>query len=437
MSLRARLQLYCLLLWASIASCVLLLFNKLGTWFFLAELALLILAIFGFKLIRSVFDPLDLLAETTQLLSEQEFTTRLRPVGQREMDVLIGTYNQMSEILRRQRLENLEQASFLAKVLETTQTGIVILDFDGRIERINPAAQTFLDSAAMVGQPLNRTGSMLGQALEQLGDGETTVVHFRGRRRVKCVKSHFLDRGFRKDYYFIDELTDELRHIEKAAYEKLVRVMSHEINNSLGAAHSLLQSCLHYAPQIRAEDREDFSEAIQVALSRTDHLKTFVAQYVSVVKLPKPVRTWTHLGDLVDHVGVLMSAELAHRHIDWQVVVGAEAWPRLFLDRLQMEQVLLNVVKNAMDAIERDGTITIALACENGRLILAVQDTGGGIPPALEPNLFTPFYTTKPHGQGIGLTLVAEILSQHGYDFSLDSPPGEQTRFRIWLTNGK
>ncbi len=433
MKLRWRVQLYGLAL-IGVASGLLLTYLSDRPWLFLlGEAALLALAVFGYRLVREVFGPLETLADTTRLLSEQEFTTRLRPVGHPEMDRLIGIYNRMTEILRQQRIHNQEQEFFLQKVLATTRSAIVAFDYDHRIEQANPAAEVYLEAPleSLRGKTLEELGAPLARALAAIPDAESRVLPFRGRRRLKCARAHFVDRGFFKSYLFIDELTAELRQTEKAAYEKLIRVMSHEINNSLGAANSLLHSLLNYARQIDADDRQDFRAALEVIISRADHLKTFVSDYASVVKLPPPKLEPTDLAALLERVRVLLSAELSRREICW--TQEQEPVKPVALDPLQMEQALLNVAKNAMEAIDRDGAIAVLIRAGKQRPSLTIEDSGPGIPGEIEEQLFTPFYTTKPTGQGIGLTMVAEILNNHGFDFSLDSEPGQPTRFTIWF----
>ena len=105
--------------------------------------------------------------------------------------------------------------------------------------------------------------------------------------------------------------------------------------------------------------------------------------------------------------------------------------PAVALDRIQMEQVFVNVVKNALEAIGREGTVTFRLGLRGARPFVTVEDTGPGLPPEVRANLFAPFFTTKDNGQGLGLTLVREILDQHRFDYALEGPPGGPTQFTI------
>ncbi|MDJ0836757.1 MAG: ATP-binding protein [Acidobacteriota bacterium] len=398
----------------------------------LAEAGLALLLIFGIRLIHQIFGPLEVLAETTQMLQENDFTTRVRPMGRDEMDRLIDIYNRMAERLRRERVANREQAHFLNSVLEVSPAGIMTFDFEGRIATVNPSlARMFqLEAERMIGRSLKDLGTPLASALAEVEPDEAKVIPFSGRRRMKCTRAHFLDRGHYRDFIIIDELTEELRRTEKTAYDKLIRIMTHEINNSVGAANSLLHSCLQYRDQIREEDREDFETALNVVISRTEHLNSFMADYASVARLPPPHKAPTDAPALVRRVVRLLGPQLEARNIELHEVMES-APPVIALDAQQMEQVLLNILKNAVEAIGNEGTVTVRWLQEEGRPVLVVEDSGGGISPEVMSSLFTPFYTTKREGQGIGLTLISEILNQHGFDYSLESPEGLPTRFTI------
>jgi two-component system nitrogen regulation sensor histidine kinase NtrY len=251
-----------------------------------------------------------------------------------------------------------------------------------------------------------------------------------GGRRVKCHRGSFIDRGFERAFVLLEELTEELRQHEKAAYEKVIRIMSHEVNNSMGAAHSLLRSCLTYAPQLRDADRADFETALRVVSQRTQELSDFMRSFAEVVRLPPPRLQPCDLPELLHAIAVLLGPSSAERNVEWRWDVHSDV-PRVAADRAQMEQVFMNICKNALEAIGRDGTLTVRIRMQGARPCVTVEDTGPGIPDGTREHLFTPFYSTKDKGQGIGLTVVQEILSQHKFDYSLDSQPGGPTRFTI------
>ncbi len=189
-------------------------------------------------------------------------------------------------------------------------------------------------------------------------------------------------------------------------------------------------SCLTYAPQLPPEHRADFESALSIAIARTDQLNAFMRSFADVIRLPAPARQPCDLRDLVAGVERLVRRQCAERRVDWRWDVRKDPGD-VAVDRAQLEQVLLNVVKNALEAIGEDGIITAHFLQREGRPALVIEDSGPGLSAEARQNLFTPFFSTKEHGQGIGLTLVQEILEQHRFQYSLDSPPGGPTQFTI------
>jgi len=154
--------------------------------------------------------------------------------------------------------------------------------------------------------------------------------------------------------------------------------------------------------------------------------------FADVFRLPPPNLRPCDVEKLVEDVMFLFKAECARRRIDLRFETEAGPGPAQ-MDRSQMEQVLVNVLKNAIEAIGEDGVVAIRIGKQAGKNFVVIEDTGCGISPAARDNLFTPFFSTKGDGQGIGLTLTQEILEAHGFEFSLESPPGGPTQFTIWF----
>ena len=279
------------------------------------------------------------------------------------------------------------------------------------------------------GRGLEELGTPFARCLQELPVGDSRVLSLAGQR-VRCRKAQFLDKGFPRAFILMEELTEELRLSEKAAYEKVIRLLAHEVNNSTGAVNSLLHSCLHYGGQLREADRGDFENALQVASGRIDRLSSFMGSFAEVVQLPAPRLQPVDLEALLRGIALLMRAECERREIEWEWDVQADLDP-VPMDENQMEQVFVNILKNAMEAIGDKGRIRVRLGHTGGRPFAAVEDTGPGIDPEAAGNLFTPFFSTRENRQGLGLTLVQEILTRHGFGFSLESPPSEPTRFTI------
>src|SRR6187399_2986041 len=243
--------------------------------------------------------------------------SRYREVGQPGIDRLVRVYNRMVDSLRDERVRLQEQQQFLARVLRESPGGILVLDFDGRIEMANPAALRLLqsDAAGVNGRSLAELDRPLTSDLVGLPQGQSRVLALWGGRRVRAAHGTFLDRGFRRSFYLLEELTEELRQSEKAAYEKLIRMLSHEVNNTVAASNSLLTSCLVFAEQLPGESRTDLDGALRVVMNRTAQLGAFMKAFADVVRLPEPRPGPCDLHDLLSHLSRLMAAEAERRRV--------------------------------------------------------------------------------------------------------------------------
>jgi len=368
------------------------------TLLFIVEALFVLSVIVSIRLVRAMFVPLDLIRTGAELIAERDFTSRFAPVGQPEMDHLIDVYNRMIDRLREERLRAEERHQLLDKLVEASPAGIVVCDFDGNVERMNPAATRLLAGVS--------------DDLLAVAPGESKLTSGSGAQRLKVSRATFRDRGFTKSFYVIEELTEELRLLEKAAYEKLIRMMSHEVNNSIGAVRSLLESSLRYAPQVTEADRDDFVGAMTIATARMDALNRFMGAFADVVRIPAPQKVRASVDDAIRRTAAALRPELMERKIE--LGLSLEAF-EAEIDVSQFEQVLLNVFRNAIESIGRDGRIEVTLRDRS----LVVADSGAGISEENRAQLFAPFFTTKRDGRGLGLTIIQEILANHGLAFDL------------------
>ena len=413
MTLRARITAWFVALHLLLAAAGVFVLLKYPLWLFVVEAAFIVSILISYRVLRALFVPLDLVRTGAQLISDRDFTTRFVPIGQPEMDALIDVYNRMIDRLREERLAAQEERHLLESIVEASPSGIVICDFDGNVEQMNPAAQRLV------------TPDLLAE-MRTLGAGESRLVARDLPRRVKVWRAEFRDRGFAKSFFIVDEMTEELRLSEKAAYEKLIRMMSHEVNNSVGAVRSLLESAMRYAPQVGESDREDFVNALTISSSRIDALNRFMTGFADVVRIPAPRRTRVALGPLIERIGALLRPD--------SIVLTTTVDDTIAdVDESQFEQVLINVVRNAAESIGSNGTIDITL--RDG--VLTIADSGAGIADEDAADLFTPFFTTKRDGRGLGLTIVQEILANHGFAYSLHNRAGGGAEFRIGVASGQ
>lgn len=400
--------------------------------FFIAEGIVLVSIVLTFYFYRALTCPLDLISAGIESIRDQDFSTKFTPVGGGEIGRLVETYNRMIDQLRAERVKRQEQHYFLERLIDASPIGIIVLDLDDNIVSINRAGRAMLglNSESPTGQSLSGFHDLPGCALAELRTGEPTVINVSGIHAYKASKFHFLDRGFPRHFILLEELTREIIAAQKKAYDKVIRMMSHEINNSVGAVNSILNSSLNYRSQLSPEDASDFENALQVAIDRNTRLNRFMSNFADVVRIPQPVRERHDLHKLLRSVQVLMSAECERRRIAWVWDLGPDPFI-VNIDIQQMEQVLVNIVKNAIEAIDIDGIITVKTADNHGERILVIIDTGKGICPQERLQLFAPFFSTKRDGQGIGLTLIREVLINHGFSFSLESAGKGHTEFRI------
>jgi signal transduction histidine kinase len=427
MTLQLKITLYLIALHVALAVCAFTLLRELPAWFAVAELALALSLLVGYRLVRAFFLPLELIRTGTELLREREFGSHFRPVGQTEMDRLVSIYNDMADQLRQERLKHEEQNLFLKKILDASPAGVLTLDPDGAVQQLNAAAMALLGiDLDAVGHPLSRLPAPFAIELPKLSDGGSTVVQIRTGRRLRVRRASFYDRGAERGFFLIEELTEELQASERSAYGKLIRMMSHEVNNSVGVVRSLLDSCAAYETQLDNETRGDFTQAIDVAIGRLLHLNSFMNGLARVVRIPPPERRPCDLTRLLSDVVLLIRPELERREIEisWTPPPIAVT---IDIDKNQIEQVIVNILQNAMEAIGTRGRLGIRLSPDE----LTVRDSGPGIAAEAAGKLFTPFYSTKKDGQGVGLMLSREILSQHGFDFSLNNAAEGGAEFRI------
>jgi two-component system nitrogen regulation sensor histidine kinase NtrY len=447
LSLRARFIAYLVVVHALLAAVGVYVLRQNRAWLFPAEAIFVASLATGIVLVRRMFRALAFVSGSAQLLDDRDYTSRFLEVGQPEIDGLIRVYNRMIDSLRAERQRVEEQHYFLARVLDVSPAGILVLDFDGRIELVNPAAERLLQvsSDTLRGRALPASGVAVLESVATLASGEGRLTATGGGRRVRIRRGRFLDRGFQRSFFLLEEMTEELRRSERAAYEKLIRMMSHEVNNSVGASSSLLQSSLEYGARLPGGDRADFERALHIAIDRMEQLNVFMRSFADVVRLPPPALQPVDVAGMLRRIEGLIRVDREARGIAWGWMLEED--PALVhADPVQLEQALLNIVKNALEAIDEvkrapmegthggagvRGTVTVRLGRVGDRVRLVIEDTGPGVPPEVSDQLFTPFFTTKAHGQGIGLTMVQEILSNHGFAFSLDSAPGRPTSFTI------
>ena len=378
---------------------------------------------------RKVVKPLNSIAGGMDLLQAQDFSSRLSPVGQREADRIVSIFNRMMNQLKEERLRLREQNHFLDLLISVSPMGVIILTLDERISMANKAALEFLDEGTeedIMNKTMDELSGSLAEELNRIPKDTTVTIRLSDSRIYRCSRLSFIDRGFAHPFYLIESLTSEVMKAEKKAYEKVIRMIAHEVNNSVAGITSTLDTIDDALQTI--DDTEDIREVMRVCVERSYSMSRFITNFADVVKIPEPQKEEVHLNDRVTACKIFMENLCQNRDIDLHLELCEEN-PVVSMDTSLFEQVLINIIKNATESIDTNGKIFIRTSASP--LMLEIGDTGKGISKEVEAKLFTPFFSTKPNGQGIGLIFIREVLMKHGYTFSLRTYPDGITRFRI------
>ncbi|MYM84694.1 sensor histidine kinase [Duganella sp. FT50W] len=441
MSLRWRLYAYLIAAHGLFLVSTVVLLRERPALMLALEAAVLLSLLLGVRLIRRALEPLGYTRHFHDLLQDQHYAARLQQSGDAELNELVQLFNTMLGLLYQERLQIGEQQGFLDRLLEATPSAVIVFDFDGRISLLNASAQALVGLHSAKGMRLGdcagEAGSLLAQ-LDALPLGDSQLLSDTDGRRYRGQRGQFYDRGFARHFLLVEELTEELASSEKTTYEKLIRVLAHEVNNTVAATGSVLDSLLYYRDQLAEHDRDDFATAILAVQRRNASLGEFIERFTRVVKMPTPEPRPNAVRDIMDDILYLYREPCRSRGIDlaWQ---RCDDVPAIAMDRQLMEQALLNVVKNAMEAVDAgavdDKSIAFVLAREADGVRLSVIDSGNLLGQVPARQLFTPFFTTKKGGQGIGLLFVREVLNRHGFAYKLAATGDGATSFDIWFTS--
>jgi len=241
---------------------------------------------------------------------------------------------------------------------------------------------------------------------------------------------------FNQEYYIIllDSIQKVIEKKEKEAWINLMKVISHELMNSITPIRSLTQNLndLMQQDSLSREDLDDIKQSVSTMIYRSDHLQNFVESYRKLAMLPTPNKEKTELNQLIDGVLQIMHPLLKKENITVSNTINFNRW--LSIDKLQMEQVLINLLTNSMYALEgkAEKHIEISSEIKNNRIFIIIADSGNGIEKEIEDKIFLPFFTTRKDGAGIGLTLSKNIIEAHGGYLNYQME-GETTKFMICL----
>lgn len=363
-----------------------------------------------------VVRPLGTLANMLAALREGDFSIRARVTdGSDPLSLAYLEVNALEAILRNQRLGAVEATETLRKVLEEIDVAVFAFDPEETLRIVNRTAERLLGQTAhrLIGK--TATELRLDHALIGVAPRTLEVSFPGGTGRWELRRSVVRQEGYPLQLIALSDLSRALREEERQAWKRIIRVLSHEINNSLAPIKSIsgsLQSMLGRS-DLPDDMGEDVERGLEVISSRAESLGRFMASYAKLARLPQPELSSVEIAPLVQDV-----ADLETR-LTVEVVSGGDV--TIQADPDQLEQALINVVRNAVDAtLEAAGAaVTIRWLTRDGRLHILVEDEGPGL--ADTGNLFVPFYTTKQGGTGIGLVLSRQIAEGHGGTLELEN----------------
>jgi nitrogen fixation/metabolism regulation signal transduction histidine kinase len=377
-----------------------------------------------------VVRPLQTISNMLAALREGDFSIRAR--GAREDDALglaLLEVNILGETLRSQRLGALEATALLRTVMAEIDVAIFAFDEHRALRLVNGGGERLLDQPAE--RLLGRTSAALGLAECLRGDDDRAVdLDFPGGRgKWQLRRGSFRQDGRPHQLVVLSDLSRVLREEERQAWQRLIRVLGHEINNSLAPIKSIAASLrdLLARPTLPGDWRDDVGGGLTVIAGRSESLGRFMSAYALLARLPNPQPLPMDVGQWISRVA----------HLETRLPVRVVAGPATTIsaDADQLEQVLINLVRNAADAsLETHGGVAVGWTRNGGTLDVWVRDDGLGLPDTT--NLFVPFFTTKPNGSGIGLALSRQIAEAHGGVLTLENRregQGCEARLRLPL----
>jgi PAS domain S-box-containing protein len=372
-----------------------------------AILTILCFLIFIAALRAQINYPLRTLANLISALREEDYSIRARGAGRRDgMGELTRELNLLTDTLRHRRFGEVEAAALVRSVLEHIDSAIFTFDERWHLRLVNRAGERLLGRPAE--QLHGRTAAELGVEAFLTGDDTRTteIVLPGGHGRFRIRRTTFRQSGVPHVLLSMSDLSRALREEERQAWQRLLRVLSHELNNSLAPIRSIAGSLGSILKRERLPDNwlDDAQQGLEVIDLRAAALTRFLQAYSELARLPQPQLRPMNVGETVRRVAGL----------ETRVAVAVEPGPDLTIhaDADQIEQLLINLVRNGADAVlESGGRVTMSWSATPESVEICIADEGAGISGTA--NLFIPFFTTKPGGMGIGLTLARQIAEAH------------------------
>jgi len=422
---------------------LLIAFSAISTWIILSSasnlysiIPILVVALLVYRIIKLYNATPEKIAYFLNAVENEDsmlhFSEKTLHKANAEMN---KSLNRVNKLIQEVKLRNREQEQYYSLMLEQVATGIVVVNENGNVMQANSAAKNLLNYQSFNHiEQLKRIDTNLFNTFYRLKNGEThqflKLTYKNNITHLSLRATSFLSHGDNLRIISVHDISNELDAKELESWQKLIRVLSHEIMNSITPITSLSETLLNYfIPPEKPVDKTTVANTVkglEVINERGIGLIRFVESYRKLTRLSKPVLKHVNLRNLIEHLLLLLENEADFQRIQFNVEtetpdIGIKA------DEAQLSQVLINLIKNAMYAVKdlKEPCISVrAHYLQNGCCEIQVIDNGPGIPPEIMEQIFIPFFTTKENGSGIGLSLSRQIMKNHGGSIEEVSSPG-------------
>jgi nitrogen fixation/metabolism regulation signal transduction histidine kinase len=344
--------------------------------------------------------------------------------------------------LRSGQAERVEQAHYLQSLISHVPVALISVEEGGTVQLLNLAARRLFEGACTDAGQFARHGAAFATGIEALKPGEAAIVRMErnsGALQLKAAATGVTLAGVSRKLISLQNIETELTAQELAAWQTVIRVMAHEVTNSLtpitslaATAQGLVREVLGSLPveDERHAALSDAAEALETMGRRSEGLLHFVQNHRRITRRMVAKIEIVALQRLFIRLQRLVAGELATRHITLVLAVVPDTL-EVAADAELLDQALINLLRNAMEALRDGGRITLSACQENGRVVITVADNGPGIAAESREKVFVPFFTTKRQGSGVGLTLVRQIATVHGGTVGISDTPGGGTTVAI------
>ncbi len=403
----------------------------------------LILGILVFELIRFINRSNRELTEFLQHILNRDFNLRFNEDEARgARKELYRTFNEVLKTYKEIKIEKEVQFRFLDHIVELIEVGIMVLDQKNSIVLINSSAEALSNvSSPGTWEQVKKKNQTFADAVDQVKGPQRVLCEFKLGQVTKRLVIHVNRTHMLEEPYTLitfQDLGSVAEDMETGAWVRLMRILNHEIRNSITPISSLTETIIMILrnedggrkelEQISPQNLSDIMTSLEALQQRSNNLLQFISDYQKLTKIPAPSAVEIELKSFLEEIHSLFRGELEKKNIKFKLETE-EASRIIKADRNQLQQVLLNLMNNSLDALgnTKDPHLIISTTKGVGRNVICIKDNGPGIEPGIMEEIFVPFYTTKPQGSGIGLSLARQIMRMHGGNIRISSKPGEGT----------